>query len=312
MKINSKIAVVVPVYQAGEIIDELCVRVINNLSKITDKFEIILVDDSSSDNSWVKIKENSLKDHRIKGIKLSRNFGQHYAITAGLQHAKGEWTVVMDCDLQDRPDEIINLYDKALEGYDLVVAQRISRQDSFLKQISSKIFYRLFSYLTNTNQNSSVANFGIYKRKVIEAVLSMGDSVRAFPMLVQWVGFHKYELPVIHGERTSGKSTYTFFKLIQLAFNVIIAFSQKPLRLILQLGLMICLLTFTLGIFFLYQYFSGQIKVPGYASIIVSIWFLGGIIISILGGIGLYLGRVYSQVKNRPLYIISKKENFDE
>ena len=150
MKINSKIAVVVPVYQAGEIIDELCVRVINNLSKITDKFEIILVDDSSSDNSWVKIKENSLKDHRIKGIKLSRNFGQHYAITAGLQHAKGEWTVVMDCDLQDRPDEIINLYDKALEGYDLVVAKRISRQDSFLKQISSKIFYRLFSYLTNT------------------------------------------------------------------------------------------------------------------------------------------------------------------
>lgn len=306
------ISVVSPVYRAESIINDLVVEIIEALTPITTDFEIILVEDCGPDNSWNKIVENAKKNPCVKGIKLSRNFGQHYAITAGLEAAQGDWIVVMDCDLQDRPDEIPNLYKKALEGYDLVVAQRVNRNDSFLKRSYSKIFYRLFSFLTGTKQDHSIANFGIYHRKVINAVLSMGDAVRAFPMLVQWVGFNSYQLPVVHAERAAGRSSYTLIKLLKLAFDIVISFSQKPLRLAIQLGLLIVLISFVIGIYNLYLYFMGKITVPGYASLIISIWFLSGVIITIIGMMGTYLGKTFEQVKNRPLYIINHKINIDE
>lgn len=304
------LSVVSPVYRAEEIIEQLVSEIHQAVSQITDAYEIILVEDGSPDHSWEAIQRVCVHDTKVKGVKLSRNFGQHAAITAGLEMAQGEWVVVMDCDLQDRPDEIPHLLAKAKEGYELVFAQREVRQDGFLKKLSSKLFYKIFSYLTDTVQDSSVANFGIYHRKVVDAVIGLGDIIRFFPTMTQWVGFRRAYLPVKHDERASGKSSYSWKKLIELAFNNIVSFSDKPLRLTVRLGLLMSLFSVLLGLAYLYLYFTNQIVQLGFASIIISITFFSGLIIFILGIIGIYLGKTFEQVKNRPVHIIDQKLNF--
>lgn len=303
------ISIVSPVYRAENIVSELVKQVREAVQTITEDFEIILVNDASPDASWERIKDECQLDKRVKGINLSRNFGQHYAITAGLNYAKGEWVVVMDCDLQDRPDEIPNLYRKAQEGYDSVFAQRKVRSDGFLKTNLSRLFYKLFSYLTETKQDASVANFGIYHHKVIEALLSMKDQIRFFPTMVQWVGFRKYYLPVKHSERFEGKSSYNFKSLTRLALNSILAFSDKPLRLTVKLGFSIALISFVVMLIYFIMYFTGAIKVLGFTSLIISFWFLSGIIIFILGFVGLYIGKVFEKVKDRPDFIVKDEIN---
>ena len=298
------ISVVSPVYRAEKIVSELVRQLHENLATITDNYEIVLVNDASPDNSWLAVVAECEKDKRVKGINLSRNFGQHYAITAGLNFAKGEWVVVMDCDLQDRPDEIQNLYAKAQEGYDSVFAQRIERQDSFFKQLFSKIFYAIFSYLTETKQDPTVANFGIYHRTVIDAILMMNDYIRFFPTMVQWVGFRKFYLPVQHADRYEGKTSYSFKGLIRLALNNILAFSDKPLRLTVKIGFIISVFSFLLAIYNVFARFMGIIKVEGFTTTVFSIWFVGGLILVVLGVIGLYVGKTFENVKNRPIYIV--------
>lgn len=307
-----KISIVSPVYKADDIIDELVKKINENVSKITEKFEIILVEDGSPDNSWKRIEAMCVKDTKIKGIKLSRNFGQHYAITAGLEAALGEWIVVMDCDLQDRPEEIPNLYKKTKEGYDLVFARRKNRQDVGFKKLSSKLFYIVFGYLTDTKQDSTIANFGIYHKKVISSILAMKDHIRYFPTMSQWVGYSKGYLDVGHAERETGRSSYSWNKMLMLAFNNIIAFSNKPLRLTIQIGLLVSGIAGLMGLVYLYKYFSGEIVVIGFASLIISVWFLSGIIIFILGILGIYIGKTFDNVKERPIFIVEKKVNIDE
>jgi len=303
------ISIVSPVYKADKIVQELVKQVKENLLTITEDFEIILVNDASPDNSWVAIATECEKDKRVKGINLSRNFGQHYAITAGLTYAKGEWVVVMDCDLQDRPDEIPNLYKKAMEGWDIVFAQRAERKDGFFKKKFSSLFYTFFSYLTDTKQDASVANFGIYNKKVIAAILSMKDQIRFFPTMVQWVGFNKFYLKVKHSERFEGKSSYNFKGLFKLALNSILAFSDKPLRLTAKLGFGITLISLLVMLVYFIMYLNGSIKVLGFASLIISFWFLSGIIIFILGFVGLYIGKMFEKVKDRPNFIVKEEIN---
>ena len=309
MQDNIHISVVSPVYRAENIVSELVKQLKEQLSPITGDFEIILINDASPDNSWVEIEKETTKDKRVKGLNLSRNFGQHYAITAGLNFARGEWIVVMDCDLQDRPDEIPNLYHKALEGYDSVFAQRTERNDTLFKKLFSKLFYKLFSYLTDTKQDATVANFGIYRRCVIDAILSMHDQIRFFPTMVQWVGFRKFYLPVEHASRFEGKSTYNFKGLFRLAMNTIMGFSDKPLRLTVKVGFFITLLSVLVAIVYLGLYLSGRIQVEGFTTLILSLWFLSGFIMFILGILGLYIGRMFEKVKERPVYLIQDKCN---
>ncbi|MDR0370255.1 MAG: glycosyltransferase family 2 protein [Prevotellaceae bacterium] len=303
------ISIVSPVYKAEKIIQELVGRLHTELATLTDRYEIILVNDGSPDDSWNEILKEGQKDKRVKGLNLSRNFGQHYAITAGLSFAVGEWIVVMDCDLQDDPAEIPKLYRKAQEGYDSVFAQRIQRTDSFLKRNLSKLFYLFFSYLTDTEQESSVANFGIYHRVVIDAILSMKDQIRFFPTMVQWVGFRKYYLPVKHSERFEGETSYSFKDLFRLALNNTIAFSDKPLRLTVKVGFFLAMLSFMIGVVYAVLYFIGTIDVLGFTTLILSIWFLAGIVIGILGVLGLYVGKVFEKVKSRPLFIVQNINN---
>jgi dolichol-phosphate mannosyltransferase len=303
------ISVVSPVYQAASIIPRLVAEVSSILEGLTDSFEIILVDDRSRDRSWESIKEECKNSRNIKGIRLSRNFGQHSAITAGLEVATGDWIVVMDCDLQDRPDQIPALYRKALEGFDVVLARRRVRQDPKLRRFFSRTFYFIFSYLTETKQDAAIANFGIYSKKVIEAVLRMDDSVRYFPAMVQWVGFRSTRMDVDHSPRAQGESTYNPRKLLRLAVNSIISFSDKPLRLVVQAGLILSAISFAIGIYYLAGYLLGFIQVAGYASLIISIWFTAGINVFVLGLVGIYVGKAFEKIKGRPVYIIDEEIN---
>jgi len=242
---NPKISVVSPVYKAEPIIDKLVYRIATEISSITSDFEIILVEDYSPDNSWQKIFENCQKFPFVKGIKLSRNFGQQHAMQAGLDASTGEFIITMDCDLQDKPEEIIKLYNKAQEGFDIVIASRKNRQDDFIKKFLSAIFYKVLGYLTETEQDSTVANFVLFRRNTLEAIKKIKDNKRYYPMLIQWVGFKTTKIEIEHAEREEGKSSYNLKKRLQLAIDTILTFSDKPLRLSVKMGV----ITSLLGIF---------------------------------------------------------------
>ena len=301
------ISIVSPVYRAEKILPILVSEINLVMERIGEDYEIILVDDRSPDNSWEVMKVLSSQNPKIKSIRLSRNFGQHSAIFAGLTKTKGDCVVVMDCDMQDQPKEIAKLYKKALEGYDIVLGQRENRKDKFLKKLSSKLFYKVFNYLSGGQFNNEIGNFGIYKKKVIDSILNINDYIKFFPLFINWVGFKSTSIPIEHSSREEGKSSYSISRLLKLAFNVIISFSDKPLRLFINFGLGISILSFILGIYYLYLAVTHRITQPGFSSLILSIWFLSGIIISCIGIVGVYLGKTFDQAKNRPTFIIDEE-----
>lgn len=301
------ISIVSPVYRAEKILPILVSEINLVMERIGEDYEIILVDDRSPDNSWEVMKVLSSRNPKIKSIRLSRNFGQHSAIFAGLTKTKGDWVVVMDCDMQDQPKEIAKLYKKALEGYDIVLGQRENRKDKFLKKLSSKLFYKVFNYLSGGQFNNEIGNFGIHKKKVIDSILNISDYIKFFPLFINWVGFKSVSIPIEHGEREEGKSSYSISRLLKLAFNVIVSFSDKPLRLFINFGLSISILSFIVGLYYLYLALTGKIAQPGFSSLILSIWFLSGIIISCIGIVGVYLGKTFDQAKNRPTFIIDEE-----
>jgi len=301
---NPYFSVVIPVYKCPWTLHELYQRLHNTLSSINKNFEIIMVDDGSPLNDWEIIKELAKKDKRVKGIKLSRNFGQHYAITAGLDFAKGQWVVVMDCDLQDQPEEIIKLYNKAMEGYDIVVGRRAERKDGIVKRLSSKVFWKIYSYFTETKIDGRISNFGIYSTNVIQSIKKLREHTRSFGLFALWVGFKRIEIDIEHAKRKSGKSSYNFKKMFNLAIDSILSYSQKPLVLFINIGILISLISFIFSIFLIIQHYLLSIPVAGWTSIMVSIYFLSGVIITCVGVVGVYVGKVYNEVKNRPLYVV--------
>jgi dolichol-phosphate mannosyltransferase len=298
------LSIVVPVYKAEGCLEELYRRLKSSLESINPDFEIILVEDCGGDRSWELICELSQGDPRVKGLRFSRNFGQHYGITAGLDHSDGDWIVVMDCDLQDRPEEIARLYAKAQEGYDVVLAKRGKRADTFLKRVSSHLFYRGFNYLADLKYDPEVGNFRIISRRVANAFVTMREQLRFFGGMVDWLGFPTTSIKVEHAERFAGETTYDFRKLWRLASETIIAYSDKPLRLSIRFGFTMAALAFGAALYYLYHALVYGSPVLGWSSLIVSLYLIGGIIIAVLGVIGLYLGKTFEQTKNRPLYVV--------
>lgn len=305
------ISIVIPVYKAENHLGELYQRLKAALETISLEFEIVLVEDCGGDNSWQVIERLAMDDRRVRGIQFSRNFGQHYGITAGLAYSQGDWVVVMDCDLQDRPEEIPRLYAKALEGYDIVLACRGSRSDPLLKRMGSWLFYKIFSYLADIEYDGDSGNFRIMSRKVVENFSLMGEQLRFFGGLVQWIGFPTSSIEVEHAKRYDGKSTYTLAKLWKLATDTIIAYSDKPLRLAVRIGFVMAFFSFCYGAYIFSRALFYGSSVPGWTSMIVSLYFIGGIIIGILGILGVYLGKTFDESKKRPLYII-RRATFDE
>lgn len=307
----TRISVVVPVYKAEHSLDELYLRLKSVLESVSPDFEIVLVEDCGGDNSWQVIERLATADPRVRGIQFSRNFGQHYGITAGLDVCQGDWVVVMDCDLQDRPEEIPRLYAKAQEGYDIVLARRMVRRDPPFKRITSWLFYRIFSYLADIEYDAACGNFRIMSRKVVENYRRMGEQLRFFGGLVQWLGFPTASIEVEHASRFEGNSTYTLAKLWKLATETIIAYSDKPLHIGVRFGFGMAALAFCYGIYILLRAWVYGSPIPGWNSLIVSLYFIGGIIITMLGIIGIYLGKAFNESKRRPLYII-RRTTFDE
>lgn len=303
------ISVVIPVYKAEWCLQELYRRLVLSLEQVSPAFEIILVEDCGGDRSWDIIKELSCLDKRVQGIQFSRNFGQHYGITAGLDICQGDWVVVMDCDLQDRPEEIPRLYAKAQEGYDVVLARRGERKDPFLKSMMSTLFYRVYNYFAETNYDGQVGNFRIVSRNVVTYFRQMRENLRFFGGLIDWMGFPTTSIEVEHAERFEGKSTYTFKKLRKLAAEIIIAYSDKPLRLSIQLGFAIAALSIIYGSYITVNALVHGSPVLGWSSLIVSLYFIGGIIIANIGIVGIYLGKTFDETKKRPLYIVRRTTN---
>ena len=300
------ISIVSPVYGAPELIHELVQRIIAAVEPLTPHFEILLVNDACPKNSWARIREEASADSRIRGIHLSRNFGQHIAITAGLDHARGEWVVVMDCDLQDRPEEIPNLYAKAKEGYDSVFARRCQRQDSRLKIFRGDICTWVYDFFAKTETDRAIANFSINHRRVITAFNQYRERDRTFPGIIWRSGFHRTTIDVAHAARPSGKTSYTWRKLFHFAFQSLVSGTNRPLYASIKLGGIIFVLSLVYAISRLIYYNSIGTSVPGWTTLVFLISFCNGLLFMQLGVIGLYLGKIFNEAKRRPLYHIAE------
>ncbi|KAF1708597.1 glycosyltransferase family 2 protein [Pseudoxanthomonas sacheonensis] len=302
---NPDISVVSPVYGCAGCLEDLVDRIGLAMASLGRSHEIILVDDASPDGAWERIVEISSVNPAVRGFHLSRNFGQHAAISAGLEQIRGGVVVVMDCDLQDLPEEIPGLV-LALEGdSQIALASRMERKDGLIKRIGSSAFYAILRRLTESDYDPTVANFGAYTRKVIDVVNAMPESDRFFPLLVRWTGFKSVIVPVNHGQRAHGRSGYSFGRLLRLALNVALSYSDKPLRMVVKSSVVFAVFALFIAGYSVYRYVIGDIQVAGFTSIIASIWLVGSVVVSCIGITGLYLGRLYNQVKGRPHFIVS-------
>lgn len=292
--------------------EELVRQIEETVSKLTSDYEIILVEDHSPDNSREIITEICRKNKRVKGVFLSRNFGQQYALNAGFDLSTGDYVVTLDCDLQNPPAQIKDLYEKIQEGYDIVFASRQNRPDNFFMTQGSHLFNKLMGFLTDTKQDESLAEFAIYRRKVIDAMAQMGDYRRYYPLMNQWVGFKTAKVFVNHDERTDGKeSSYSMRKRIELAVTTAVSFSTKSLRLIVYFGVVITLLAIIAALALVIKTIVRDTPVSGWVTLFVSMWFIAGIMISVMGIIAVYIGSIFDEVKHRPSYIIDEKLNFE-
>lgn len=304
-------SVVVPVYGCRAALPELYRRLTETLTGITSEYEIVLVNDNCPENSWEVIEELCAKDTKVKGIELSRNFGQQNAILAGLNCCSGEWVIVMDCDLQDRPEEIPRLYNKALEGYDVVFARRAERQDSPIKLLWSKLFYKVYNFATDGNYDGAMSNFSVVNRKVIESYCKMDEQYRDYTMYINWLGYRATAIDVEHNARYEGESSYTFSRKINLAIELLTSQSDKMLKMVVGLGFTMTLVSIVAIICIVINYFVAGDVDPGWSSIVATNCLIGGLVISTIGVVGLYIGNIFVQTKNRPKYIIRQIVNDD-
>jgi glycosyltransferase involved in cell wall biosynthesis len=300
------LSVVIPVYNESSLINELIRRVKTNIKLITEDYEIIIVDDGSQDNTWNSIEEEAKSESRIKGVKFSRNFGHHYAITAGLHNSNGDWVVVMDGDLQDRPEVIPDLYKKAQEGFDVVFVSRKNRPEKLYYRIAQKFFYLILRTLSGIDFDSRQANFSIINKKVVGAFKNFPENARFYGSTIMWLGFKRTLIYADHGVRFSGKPSYTFRKRLKLAIDILISFSERPLKVAIGIGVILSTLSTLIAIRIAFGALQHGYSVSGWASLIVSVFFLGGSILTALGIVGIYLGRVFNEVKKRPLYIVEE------
>jgi len=308
---NPYLSVVSPVFLAEGIVDELVKRITEEVSKITQDYEIILVDDGSSDKSWKKIEDNCKADKRVKGIKLSRNFGQHYAISAGLQKSNGDYVVVMDCDLQDNPKYIVDLLNKADEGFDIVYTIKKVRKHGFIKNLFAGCFHKVFNWLINDKRMSSdeqVGAFSLLSRKVVDAFCEYPEYHRAYLNVLRWLGFSNTRILVEHDKRYHGKSSYSFTKSITLAFDSVVSHSNKFLLISIYIGFVFAMFGFLSIIYIIIKSIASGFQ-PGWASTTVLIIFCTGLILMSLGITGVYIGKIFLQAKGRQLYLIDKKLN---
>jgi dolichol-phosphate mannosyltransferase len=291
-------------------LEELVARISKAVAPLTSDYEIILVNDGSPDASWEGIKTLCARDTKVKGINLAHNFGQPYAITAGLSYAQGDYIAVIDCDLQNKPEDLPALFLKAMEGYDIVSARRVHRDDTFLKRMSSAVFHRVYDFLSGFSTDKAVAEFGVYSKRIVKVYCSIPEYSRSFVELIHTLGFRKTGIDVMHDHRLEGKSSYNLSRLLRLSFNAIISNSNRPLQLAVTLGFIMSLFSFLMAVYNIFAKFAGWNEVAGYTTTVFSIWFVGGLLLFMMGILGLYIGKIFDQVKGRPVFIVQDTLNF--
>lgn len=301
----SLISVVLPFFNEAAGVDALMTRLVQVLDRQPVPYEIICVDDGSTDETWLHLCAWRARFESLTLIGLSRNFGKEIAITAGLDAAEGDCTVIMDSDLQHPPEVIAEMIAKWSEGFDVVTGVRKDRaSDGFARRTLTKLFYRAFNAVSQTPINPDAGDFRLLDRKVVSAICRMRERARFMKGIYGWVGFKNCTVPFDVEDRAHGRSSFSPFRLFALAFDGILSFSTAPLRLAMYLGAAIALTSLALGTVFILQVAIYGIDVPGYASIIVSTLGLSGFTMLQIGVTGLYLGRIYDEVKARPLYLV--------
>ncbi len=302
------ISIVLPCYNEVALLPEVHRRLVLLAEKLTkERFEFIYVDDGSRDETSKVLHEMSLTDERVRGLRLSRNFGHQVATTAGLEHATGDAVVIMDADLQDPPEVIVQMYARWLEGFHVAYGQREERAgESRFKLWSAKAFYRLVNHLSPVSIPEDTGDFRLMDRSVVDALLRMPERDRFLRGMVSWVGFRQVAVPYRREARIAGESKFPFLKMLRFATDAMLSFSFVPLRLAVWLGFSVLGLAL-LGILYavaLRFFFDPERWVRGWASIFVAVLFMGGVQLISLGIIGEYVGRIYGEVKGRPLYFV--------
>jgi dolichol-phosphate mannosyltransferase len=304
--LQSKIrhSVIIPVFNEELNLEPLCMRLTRVMQDIGGDYEIIFVDDGSTDGSFQVLQRLHKADSKVKVIRFTRNFGQHIAITAGLDSCKGETAVLMDADLKDLPEEIPKLLSKLKEGYEIVYGCREGRRDSLFRRTASRIYLWLLAKLTNQTISADITSFRVMTRRVVDYMNQFRERCRFYGGLVAWLGFPYGIVEVEQGKRAAGETKYDLWKMIKLAIEGVISFSDIPLRLIGYFGFIISGISFVMGFYFLVIWLVWRTPPPGYTSIVVSLFFTGGVILIVLGVIGRYIGGIYTETKKRPLYVI--------
>jgi polyisoprenyl-phosphate glycosyltransferase len=298
-----ELSVVVAVYRCAECLVALYERLVPVLETVTESFEVVFVDDRSPDGSWDLLLGLAADDDRLRLVRLSRNFGQHAAITAGLAECRGSWTVVMDCDLQDPPEEIPRLLEKGREGFEVVLSRRVRRQQSWLRRAAGRAYFRVRNFFMQMDMGTDYSSLSLLSRKVVDAFLDVHDRDRQYMLIVHWLGFERAEIEFEHAERLAGTSSYTMRDLIQVAIEGFFFETTILLRWIVYLGFGLAFIGMLLAVWFTLAFFLFD-PYPGWTSVAVLLLIIGGFIITSLGVTALYVGKIFGQVKDRPLYVI--------
>lgn len=299
-----QLSVVVPVYDCAGCLDALHERLTATLTQITPGYELILVDDRSCDGGWAVLQRLARGDDHVRALRLSRNFGQHAAITAGLSEACGEWTVVMDCDLQEAPEDIARLW-AARDGVDVVRTIRRGRHHPRLKRWGSRVYRRL---TLETETSPDYSTLSLISARVVQAFLRLRDRDREYMIALDWLGFDTTTVPIDHAARHEGRSAYTPSRLVKVALDGMFFRSTVLLRMVVLIGFLVAGAGVLLAAYEIADYFAEPNQtVPGYTSLAVLLLVLAGLILVSVGVVGLYVGRIFEQVKDRPLFLIDRR-----
>ncbi len=301
------VSVVSPIYRAEKTVELLCREIFAAFDALGVGVEIVLVDDGSPDRSWERIVDLSARDSRVRGVQLSRNFGQHYAISAGIDHAQGDWVGVVDCDLEDHPKYFKDLVARMNEGFDVVFARRINKKNSLARRMASRLFAMVFNALTGLSHEPEVGTFSLMNRRVADAYREYRETLRTYTLLVYHLGFNRGYCDIEHGKRHEGKSTYSFRRLLSLSLDTTIVYTEKPLWIVSILGLVIGLLAFLYTIYIIVDHYLYGDRQAGWGSLIASIYLTAGIVTFSIGVVGIYLGKCFRESLKRPLYHVKRK-----
>lgn len=304
---TKRISVVIPIYNEQENIPELYRRLTTTFSRLGFRYEFIFVDDGSHDDSFQLLRSLHERDDHVKVLSLSRNFGHQVAISAGIDHASGDAVIVMDGDLQDPPDILSEFIQKWEHGYEVVYAIRTKRKENFLKRAAYTVFYRILNKVSYLDIPLDSGDFCIMDRRVVDVIRGLPERNRFVRGLRTWAGFHQTGLSYERDRRFAGRPKYTFGKLLKLAYDGIFSFSTTPLRIAIYTGIVAAFVAFAGAAVVIYEKLVNDIPIAGWASTMVTLFFLGGIILVTLGIVGEYIGRIHEEVKHRPLYVLRQK-----